>query len=158
MVHFCSIDSAIKTYENLSKRINQNSRYDRKENSHSDTTNASSTKSFNSLNDIRFSGVEFGKIVVTKRCIFRKTRLIFFIIEKSYSMHSEDEETGTEDQSKDVSDLKEFITSPEIERVPGTLNIADPISPNSSDVDGGSPMKSPIVNGEWFRVPKLKQC
>ena len=61
VVHFCSIDSAIKTYENLSKRINQNSRYDRKENSHSDTTNASSTKSFNSLNDIRFSGVEFGK-------------------------------------------------------------------------------------------------
>lgn len=149
VVHFCSIDSAIKAYENLSKRINQNSRYDRKENSHSDTTNASSTKSFNSLNDIRFSGVEFGKDRCDKNAVYSERPVLYSSSSKNHiQCIPEDEETGTEDQSKDVSNLKEFITSPEIERVPGTLNIADPISPNSSDVDGGSPMKSPIVNGE----------
>lgn len=150
VVHFCSIDSAIKAYESLSKRINQNSHYkNRDNNNRSDTTNDSSTKSFSSLNDIRFSGVEFGKDRCDKNVINTERPVLYSSSSKGQiQCIPEDEETGTEDQPGDTSDLKEFITSPEIERVPGTLNIADPISPNSSDVEGGSPMKSPIVNGE----------
>ena len=59
----------------------------------------------------------------------------------------EDEES-IEGPLNSSTDLKTFITSPEIERTPNGLNIDDPISPNSSDIETSPAMKSPLNSND----------
>ncbi|KAL6452254.1 NAB6 RNA-binding protein NAB6 [Candida maltosa Xu316] len=140
VVHFCSIDSAIRTYESYLRRIQHDVQRDA-DTEATEEEDADEDKDKTDVNkkySIKFIKAKFGK----DRCDRTEIETI-----KNDQESTEESTTPIEGPLNSSTELKSFITSPEIERTPNGLNIADPISPNSSDIEA-SPLKSPLTNPE----------
>ncbi|RCK55209.1 hypothetical protein Cantr_04202 [Candida viswanathii] len=140
-VHYCSIDSAIRCFESYLRRIQNDLQKDDAKKVKRDNKKGDD---LNQKYDLRFTTVKF----IKDRCDqteIEETEETQESVDTNNLIQCipEDEET-IEGPLNSSTDLKSFITSPEIERTPNGLNIDDPISPNSSDIETSPAMKSPL--------------
>ncbi|KAI5969442.1 hypothetical protein CANMA_001510 [Candida margitis] len=155
IVHFTSIDSAVKTYESYNRRIQRDLEKNRGDNmDESIRQKRESSKDLYNVNskyDICFTKVKFHK----DRC--DKTLVEY----KEDSMHSSPGTTAPngkiepakkntfgngscgliaeEGPLDNSSEMSSIIGSPG-KHPPADLNIVDPVSPNSSDIENASPI------------------
>ena len=146
--HYCSIDSGIRCFEDYLRRIHNDSQRDGNTGNKKGKRGTKFANDINQKYDLKFSHVGFSKDRCDKTTIEQPQEAIDSDnINNPIQSIPEDEES-IEGPLNSSTDLKTFITSPEIERTPNGLNIDDPISPNSSDIETSPAMKSPLNSND----------
>ncbi|EGW33094.1 uncharacterized protein SPAPADRAFT_150718 [Spathaspora passalidarum NRRL Y-27907] len=151
LVHFTSIDAAIKTYENYLRRIQHDTEQVVNNTEKTRNNSAKDEKDVNVKYDIKFTNVTFHKDRCDKTFIEGNTRNMSPESSNSSINHKhissfqnipEEIETN-DDTSTNSTQLENFLTSPVLHE-PSGLNIIEPISPNSSVIEGPQSVESPI--------------